>query len=93
MTIADLLNSVKFVVGPDGRQSAVVVDWDVWEQIVTLLEDTEDAEEIKKARTVKEETIPWKAAKKEIQILSPRLVHRDDAARFKMTVTKEQPNA
>lgn len=66
MTIAEILNSVKFVVNPDGRQSAVVVDLDVWEQIVTLLEDAEDAEELKKARSVKEETIPWKTAKKDL---------------------------
>jgi len=60
MTIAEILNSVKFVVNPDGHQSAVMVDLDVWEQIVTILEDAEDAEEIKQARSVKEETIPWK---------------------------------
>jgi len=68
MTIADILNSIKFVVDPDGHQSAVMVDLDVWEQIVTLLEDTEDAEEIKKARVVKEETIPWKIAKKDLKL-------------------------
>ena len=64
MTIAEILNSVKFVVEPDGRQSAVVVDLDVWEQIVTLLED---AEEMKQARAVKEETIPWETAKKDLK--------------------------
>jgi hypothetical protein len=68
MTIAEILNSVKFVVEPDGHQSAVVVDLDVWEQIVTLLEDTEDAEEMKHARSIKEETIPWKTAKKELKL-------------------------
>jgi len=31
--------------------------------------------------------------KKVIQILSPRLVHRKDAARLKMEVTAEKPNA
>jgi hypothetical protein len=31
--------------------------------------------------------------KKVIQILSPRLVHREDSAQFKMTVTEEKPNA
>lgn len=67
MTIAEILNSVKFVVGPDGHQSAVVVDLDVWEQIIMLLEDSEDAEEMKQARAVKEETIPWKTAKKELK--------------------------
>ncbi len=68
MTVTDILNSVKFVVSPDGHQSAVVVDLDVWEQIVTLLEDAEDAEEMKKARAVKEETVPWKTAKKELKL-------------------------
>jgi hypothetical protein len=67
MTIAEILNSVKFVVGPDGHQSAVVVDLDVWEQIIMLLEDSEDADEMKQARAVKEDTIPWKTAKKELK--------------------------
>ena len=31
--------------------------------------------------------------KKLVQILTPRLAHREDVARFKMTVTKEKPNA
>lgn len=66
MTIAEILSSVKFVVEPNGQQSAVVVDMEVWEQIVTLLENAEDAEEMKQARAVKEETIPWKMAKKEL---------------------------
>ena len=66
MTVTDILSSIKFVVSPDGHQSAVVVDLDVWEQIVTLLEDVE---EIKKARAVKEEeTISWKTAKKELKL-------------------------
>lgn len=66
MTVADILKSVKFVVKPNGQQSAVMVDIDVWEQIVTLLEDAEDAEEIKQMRAISEETILWKTAKKEL---------------------------
>jgi hypothetical protein len=31
--------------------------------------------------------------KKAVQILSPHLVRREDAARFKMKVTEEKPNA
>ena len=31
--------------------------------------------------------------KKVVQILTPRLAHRGDAARFKLTVTEEKPNA
>ena len=55
MKVAEILNSVKFVVDPNGQQSAVVVDMEIWEQIVTLLEDVEDAEEVKKARSLTEE--------------------------------------
>ena len=68
MTITEILNSVKFVIEPDGHQSAVVVDMGVWEQIVTMLEDAEDAEDIKHRRTVKEESIPWKTVKKELKL-------------------------
>ena len=31
--------------------------------------------------------------KRTVQILSPRLIHRRDAARFRMAVTEEKPNA
>lgn len=62
MSVSDILNSVKFVIDPDEQQSAVV-DMEVWEQIVPLLEDAENAEELEKARELKEETILWKAMK------------------------------
>jgi len=68
MTVAEILNSVKFVVEPNGHQSAVVVDLEVWEQIVSILEDAEDADDIKKARSIKEESIPWKTAKKDLNL-------------------------
>ena len=68
MTVADILNSVKFVVDPNGQQSAVVIDMEIWEEIVTLLEDVEDAEEMKKVRSLKEETIPWKTAEKDLNL-------------------------
>ena len=68
MTVADILSSVKFVVNPDGQQSAIVVYLDVWEQIVILLEDTEDAEEMKQMRSIKEEKILWEMAKKELKL-------------------------
>ena len=67
MTVAEILKSVNFVVGPKGKKSAVLVDMAVWEQIVTMLEDAEDAEEIKQARSVREENIPWNTAKKDLK--------------------------
>ena len=65
MTVAEILDKVKFVVNPSGKKSAVMVDLDLWEEIVTILED---AEEIKKARTIREETIPWNEAKKDLDL-------------------------
>ncbi len=68
MTVAEILKSVNFVVGPKGNKSAVLVDMAVWEQIVTMLEDAEDAEEIKQARAIREEEIPWDVAKKDLKL-------------------------
>ena len=68
MTIAEILETVRFVISPSGKKSAVIVDLDIWEQIVTMLEDAEDAEEIKRARMVREETVPWNEAKKELNL-------------------------
>jgi len=68
MTIAEILETVKFVINPGGKKSAVMVDLDIWEQIVGMLEDLEDAEEVKQARTVREETVPWNTAKKELNL-------------------------
>ena len=61
-----LLQSVQFVVDSEGHKSAVLVDLDVWEQILPLLEDLEDADEILQAREEDEETIPWEQVKAEL---------------------------
>lgn len=50
MSDTALLQSVQYVVDTDGNKSAVLINLDVWEQILTLLEDLEDAEEICRAR-------------------------------------------
>jgi hypothetical protein len=68
MTIAEILETVRFVVNPSGQKSAVMVDLDVWEEIVSMLEDLEDAEEMKQAKMVHEETIPWGIAKKDLDL-------------------------
>ena len=68
MTVAEILEKVKFVINPSGKKSAVMVDLDVWEQIITMLEDLEDAEEIKQARSVGEEAVPWNIAKKDLDL-------------------------
>lgn len=68
MTVAEILEKVKFVINPSGKKSAVMVDLDVWEQIIAMLEDLEDAEEIKQARAVGEEAVPWNIAKKDLDL-------------------------
>jgi hypothetical protein len=68
MTVAEILEKVKFVINPSGKKSAVMVDLDVWEQIIAMLEDLEDAEEIKQARSVGEEAVPWNIAKKDLDL-------------------------
>ncbi|MCI0555721.1 MAG: hypothetical protein L0287_32645 [Anaerolineae bacterium] len=68
MTVAEILEKVKFVISPSGKKSAVIVDLDSWEQIITLLEDLEDTEEMKQAKMVHEETIPWETVKKDLDL-------------------------
>ena len=68
MSEMTLLDSVQFVVDSDGHKSAVLVNLDVWEQILALLEDLEDAEEIRRARGEDEETIPWKQVKADLDL-------------------------
>jgi hypothetical protein len=68
MTVAEILNHIKFVVNPKGKKSAVLVDMDVWKQIVTLLEEAEDTDELKQAHSIREEQIPWNIAKKELNL-------------------------
>jgi hypothetical protein len=47
MTIQEILGSVQFVVNQDGKRTAAVVNIDVWEAVLSLLEDIEDAELIR----------------------------------------------
>jgi hypothetical protein len=68
MSEMTLLDSVQFVVDSDGHKSAVLVNLDVWEQILALLEDLEDAEEIRRVRGEDEETIPWKQVKADLDL-------------------------
>lgn len=68
MNATDLAQRVQFVVDAEGKKSAVIVSVEDWEQLLTLLEDLEDAEEIRHAREDKENAIPWEQAKAELGI-------------------------
>jgi|PlaIllAssembly_1097288.scaffolds.fasta_scaffold3893894_1 hypothetical protein len=67
MSVTELLQSARFVVDADGNKKAVMVDYDVWEELLTILEDWEDAQEIKQLRVLKEEAMPWGQAKEELK--------------------------
>ena len=68
MIQAPVLESVQFVTDSAGNKSAVLVGLDLWEEILSLLEDMEDAEEIRQARDQKEESIPWEQVKAELSL-------------------------
>jgi hypothetical protein len=67
MSVSELLQSVQFLVDTEGNKKAAVLDYETWEELVTLLEDLEDAEEIQRLRELREETVPWEEAKSELR--------------------------
>lgn len=45
MQVDEILSKVQFVVDPEtGNRSAVLIDYAMWEEVLTLLEDEEHAE-------------------------------------------------
>lgn len=67
MNVVELLRNVEFLVDASGNKKAVLLDYKVWEKLLTELEDIEDAEEIQRLREVGEEAIPWEQAKQELR--------------------------
>jgi len=67
MGVGELLERVEYLVDPSGKKKAVVVDYAVWEQLLTLLEDLEDAEQIRRLRQAGEDAIPWAEAKADLR--------------------------
>jgi hypothetical protein len=67
MKIRELLQAAQFVVDAKGNKKAVVVDYSLWEELLTLLEDVEDAEEIHQLREAETESVPWDEAKVELR--------------------------
>jgi len=67
MSVTEMLQAVQFVVDADGNKKAVMFDYGIWEELLTLLEDLEDAEEIRHLRDMGEEAIPWEQAKAELR--------------------------
>jgi hypothetical protein len=67
MTVTDLLEKAQFLVDTTGKKKAVVLDYTVWEEFLTLLEDLEDAQEIRHLRESEEEVVSWEQAKAELR--------------------------
>ena len=68
MTVTELLQTAQFLVDSSGDKKAVVLDYAIWDDLMTLLEDLEDAEEIRTLSEAKEEAIPWELAKAELRV-------------------------
>jgi hypothetical protein len=67
MNVIELLQKIQFLVDANGNKKAVVMDYEIWEALLTQLEDLEDAQEIQRLREAGETIIPWKQAKVELR--------------------------
>lgn len=67
MSVTELLQKAQFGVDAHGNRTAVVVDLTIWEELLTLLEDLEDADQVGRLRALKEESVEWDAAKNELR--------------------------
>ncbi len=63
VSIADLLESVQFVVDSQGEKRAAILESSTWETVLTLLEDLEDTEELRQVRQERDENLPWEQVK------------------------------
>lgn len=67
MSVIELLDAAQFLVDASGNKKAVMLDFAVWEELLNLLENLEDAEEIRRLRETGEEAISWEQAKAELR--------------------------
>lgn len=68
MSVSEVLGQAQFLVDAEGNKKAVVLDYSLWEELIILLEDLEDAEEIRRLREAgeDEEALPWEQAREEL---------------------------
>ena len=72
MKLSDLEISVERITDAEGKPK-VILDQALWEEILSLLEDLEDAEELKRARQEEDESIPWEEVKVKYLTAHPEL--------------------
>ena len=67
MHVDEILGKVRFVVDPKtGKKSAVLIDYAIWEELLTLLEGAEDSTEVDRIAREGEEYEPREQAKAEL---------------------------
>jgi hypothetical protein len=67
MSIQEIVESAQIVIDANGTKKAILLDFALWEEILELLEDLEDAAEIERLRGADEEEISWEQAKTELR--------------------------
>ena len=67
MKVSEMLKTAEFVVDAQGNKKAVLLDYEVWEALLTLLENWEDAEEIRRLREADDPILSWEEAKAELR--------------------------
>lgn len=76
--VAEVLETVRFVVGPSGKPTDAVLDIEAWDALVDWLEDVEDARIVREAMRRLEAAagdprqaglIPWSEAEAELNAL------------------------
>ncbi len=74
MTVSEALEQVQFVVGPDGRPTAALIDITAWHALVAMLEEAEDQGLLRAYLTRRQAAgtpeelglIPWEQAEEEL---------------------------
>ncbi len=67
MNVTEMLNKAEFLVDENGNKKAIVLDMALWQELLDLLEDLEDAAEIQQMRDAGAETVDWQEAKSELR--------------------------
>ena len=65
--MVNIAERTQFVVNSKGQKTAVVLDYTLWEELMTILEDVEDAEELQQLQADEIETVSWEQAKRELR--------------------------
>ncbi len=78
VVMTEVLQSVRFVIGPSGKPTDAVLDIETWDTLVDWLEDIEDARTVREAMRRLEAAagdprraglIPWSEAEAELDAL------------------------